>query len=1074
MKRSLFCFFLFILHCYFASLGGCYVHNDIIKFGEENSLQCSQGSLYILHCEVQCLNGQNRIIHKRCIDEVEEKCKGNSKCHYYFDYVFRAKNQSFRNKNSIEIDECVESEQNEIKTSTTCILSNSFLLDETSIQYFFFVKNKNEEPITCKSGNINIKSAILHSPFCDVKLKDITEYAREHCDNNKECVINPYEIQKNTLNEKNDCYINNSYVSLNVVCTDGSERDGEEQNVGGSEHIDSFDEQQEFENSYGGEEKTGENKSEEGEEVCKDGNDDVINKIMSSNESNEEKIKKAKSVLLERMDEELSKRDDIFTKLAQNIARMANNKYKVEDIKDMLEDRYNELKRSTNYELYYIYLVDTLQGKKKPLSELKPSEQEPKPAEFDFVGETKESEDDIVNLSAFEDELQSILQDSMNSLDIVEKAINKLRKTYHSVYKKAKNNDLGNLYDENEDIILTYDDFPIDNKMIGADIFFKYHPQIKKVNFKDQGSYNKDTNDEKIYKDIMELDMLDEFNKKKRIINIRNILVDKLKILYTQQNNIFSKQASCIKSYCFKKPLNVTNFSVFLKHVYHKLKEYYEDGTSIHTFDPVHNVIKYLKKVAEMNNKNWINTDRITKKVNVVVNAGFTDVYEIEKEIHEKTSKYNALFEKAKILNLERLFNESDNILKKASMIASAHENADEVFGTQMSFFDIFKKSDTQEKSPNHIDKDSEKSKEEKNVTHLGKEKLTEGNIMHKKEDEAENDEKGNTDEVGENEAKSDMETITNADHVIAKGHKEEENTDEGYESGEEKKKKKKKKNFDERDISKEIDTEKRNEDPLNEQEHGVFDKPKGEGKDNAVDVDVGEPNDDNIAFDEVDTENGAVANASGGAEEGEGEGEGKSEKEKSAVEDEEEEKSAAEEEEEEKTAVEDEEEEKSAAEEEEEEKSAVEEEEEEKSAVEEGEEEKSAVEEGEQAEENVKKTDDEEESGKESTTDETYADGNEKGHHQEEEKIEESSDTPIKGEDDESIDDTVKEIRGNDDSDGDSDDGSRGNDGKGGDTEQTISGQDVGNQDNGNSSAITLSKTLLTLLAAMSIGFLL
>ncbi|SBS97614.1 surface protein P113, putative (P113) [Plasmodium ovale curtisi] len=999
---------------------GSYVHNDIIKFGEENSLQCSQGSLYILHCEVQCLNGQNRIIHKRCIDEVEEKCKGNSKCLYYFDYVFRAKNQSFRNINSIEVDECVESEQNEIKTSTTCILSNSFLLDETAIQYFFFLKNENEEPITCKSGNINIKSAILHSPFCDIKLRDITEYAREHCDNNKECVINPYEIQKNTLNEKNDCYINNSYVSLNVVCTDGSEREEEEHSVGGSEHIDSFDEQHEFENSYYGEEKTGEeNRPEEGEEVSKDGNDDEIYKIMNSNESNEEKIKKAKSVLLERMDGELSKRDDIFTKLAQNIARMANNKYKVEDIKDMLEDRYNELKRSTNYELYYIYLMDTLQGKKKPLSELKLAEPEPKPDELEFVGKTNESEDDI-NLSAFEDELQSVLQDSMNNLEIVEKAINKLRKTYHSVYNKAKNNDLGNLYDENEDIILTYDDFPIDNKMIGADIFFKYHPQTKMVNFKEQGNYNNDTNDETKYKDIMELDKLDEFNKKKRIINIRNILVEKLKILYTQQNNVFTKQASCIKSYCFKKPLNVKNFSVFLKHVYHKLKEQYEDGAIIHTFDPVHNVIKYLNKVAEMNNKKWMNTERITKKVNVVVSAGFADVYEIEKEIQEKTSKYGALFEKAKILNLERLFNESDNILKKASMIASAHENADEVFGTQTSFFDIFKKSDTPEESRNDIDKESEKSKEEKNVTDSENEKLIEGNIMHENEDK-DKDENGNADEVGENEGKSDMETIANnADGFIDKVDKEQDNTDEGYESGEENKK-----NFDERDISKEIDTEKPNDNPQNDQEHGVFDKPQGEGKDNAVDVDVDKPNDDNIGFTVVDTENGAVANASGGAEEEEGEG--KNEKKKSAVEEEEEEEDSL------------------------------------------NESEISPTKEGEQTDENVKKTNDEEELGKVSTTDETYADENEKGD-QEEEKREESADIPIKGEDDESIDDTVKEIRGDDDS----DDSSLENDGKEGDTEQIISGQDVENQDNGNSSAITLSRTLLTLLAALFIGFML
>ncbi|GAB68491.1 surface protein [Plasmodium cynomolgi strain B] len=643
----------------------CYVHNDVIKFGEENSLKCSQGSLYILHCEVKCVNEKNRIIHKSCIDQVEAKCMGNRKCKYYFDYVFKRRTHSLRDKNEIEIEECVESEKNEIKTSTTCLLSNSFFLDETHVKYFFFIKNKNKEPITCKEGHLNIKSAILHSPFCKVNLKDITDVLKRQCDNNRECVINPYVLQKDALNEKDQCYINNSYVSLNVVCT----KEEEEQNGESTQKQkpdNDLDETEEENYDTSLDKKKG--------ETITDGNDDteVFNKedelkrtndevdhIMNSSENFSNKIKKAKSILLSQMNEQVVKKKDIFNKLGNELSKMLVNKYDASDLKDLLEDRYNEMKRSPDQDLYYLYLLDTL--------------------------DINKMED--VDITSLQENLAKVLKEEMEKLNQVEKNINRLRKKYLSIYNKAKNNDMKEIFDEN------------------------YKPTIKALNFsKTNVSDMENVEEKKEYKDLLEMDILDDYNRKKRIIDMRNGLVETLKKLYYEKNGIFHNLASCIKSYCYKNPLNLNVLSSVLKRNFENLKEK-------KITDPVAGIVRYLEKVGSQVDSlkdnasqvgeggavdgavgesaggapRWEKDKRILQKLQALLHLGYQQVYDKELEIDERTEKYNALNEKAKEYNLDRLFSESDKVLKKVAVLTSANESADEVFGNQASFFDVYK-----------------------------------------------------------------------------------------------------------------------------------------------------------------------------------------------------------------------------------------------------------------------------------------------------------------------------------------------------------------------------------------------
>ncbi|KMZ78214.1 hypothetical protein PVIIG_02213 [Plasmodium vivax India VII] len=700
----------------------CYVHNDVMKFGEENSLKCSQGSLYILHCEVKCVNAKNRIIHRSCIDQVEAKCMGNAKCKYYFDYVVKSRGQSLRNKNEIEIEECVESERNEIKTSTTCLLSNSFLLDETYIQYFFFIKNKNEEPITCRDGRLSVKSAILHSPFCKINLKDITEILKRQCDHSKECVINPYVLQKDALNERDQCYINNSYVSLNVVCT----KEGEEQpEESGHKQKRDDDVDETEEGSY--DVSADQNKS----AIVGEGNDDpeslgeedelsetneAVDLIMNSKESFENKIRKAKSILLSQMNEQEVKKNAIFKKLGEELSKMVLQKYEPSDLKDLIEDRYNEMRRSPDQDLYYLYLIDTLEINKM----------------------------ENLDVTALQDQLAILLEEQMGKMNRIEKTINRLRKKYLSIYNKAKNKKVKDIYDEGVDPVLTYDDFAHGNGIITADIFFKYKPAIKPLTFsKSNASEERGSSKKKEYKDLLEMDALDEYNRKKRITDMRNGLMETLKKMYYAKNGIFNNLASCIKSYCYKRPLNLNALSSVLKRNFENLRE--KKST-----DPVAPIVRYLQKKSR----------RILQKLKALLHLGYQQALDKELEIDERTDKYNALNEKAKEYNLQRLFSESDKLLKKVAMLTSASESADEVFGNQASFFDVYRGEAASEKGVAASQKGGETSEEGEAASQKDVATSEEGGASSEKRD----DDEMNPPDEGYESAKEDGENAQDDD----------------------------------------------------------------------------------------------------------------------------------------------------------------------------------------------------------------------------------------------------------------------------------------------------------------------
>ncbi|EUT78705.1 hypothetical protein PFAG_05283 [Plasmodium falciparum Santa Lucia] len=692
----------FILHIlllqFLLCLIRCYVHNDVIKFGEENSLKCSQGNLYVLHCEVQCLNGNNEIIHKRCNDDIEKKCNGNNKCIYFFEYELRKKTQSFRNKNSIEISECVESEQNEVKTSTTCLLSNSFILDEAFIQYFFFIKNKNEEPVICKDGNINIKSALLHSPFCEIKLKDISEYIRKKCDNNKECLIDPLDVQKNLLNEEDPCYINNSYVSVNVVCNKEEEIGDESTDSSSMEIQDSTSNEQDENvkgmsssqemNSNNDENKNQDNESDDdvnnnnnNDDQDEQGNDGDVTSSMNKNEDNKdlehgssndvnnntdtlvnnkenkEFVLKEKSSLTSKINKELAHRTALFNKLADNISLLLNKKYDSFEIKDVLEDRYNEMKRDANPDVYYIYLMDTL--------------------------DIEKIED--INLEEVKMSLLASLKETMNKIDTIEKKIEEFKNKYISLYNKVKTT-MPELFDLNEDLVLLYNDFPFDNGMISSDIFFKYNPSENIMDHQEMVKKGSITEDE--LRIVNDLEPLDNYRRRKRITELRKILVEKLRILYLEKNNLFNTQASCIKSYCYKNPLNLKTLEVLLKKNYYRLKENKD-------YDVVSSIIQHLDNVDANKKKKWLTHERILKKLQVLIAEGYKRINEKEKDIDRRMAVYNALYEKAQSYNLQKLFNDSNDFLKKYAIMGNSFDDGDEVFGSQSSNFNIFDSNNT-------------------------------------------------------------------------------------------------------------------------------------------------------------------------------------------------------------------------------------------------------------------------------------------------------------------------------------------------------------------------------------------
>lgn len=644
------------------------------------------------------MNGNNEIIHKRCNDDIEKKCNGNNKCIYFFEYELRKKTQSFRNKNSIEISECVESEQNEVKTSTTCLLSNSFILDEAFIQYFFFIKNKNEEPVICKDGNINIKSALLHSPFCEIKLKDISEYIRKKCDNNKECLIDPLDVQKNLLNEEDPCYINNSYVSVNVVCNKEEEIGDESTDSSSMEIQDSTSNEQDENvkgmsssqemNSNNDENKNQDNESDDdvnnnnnNDDQDEQGNDGDVTSSMNKNEDNKdlehgssndvnnntdtlvnnkenkEFVLKEKSSLTSKINKELAHRTALFNKLADNISLLLNKKYDSFEIKDVLEDRYNEMKRDANPDVYYIYLMDTL--------------------------DIEKIED--INLEEVKMSLLASLKETMNKIDTIEKKIEEFKNKYISLYNKVKTT-MPELFDLNEDLVLLYNDFPFDNGMISSDIFFKYNPSENIMDHQEMVKKGSITEDE--LRIVNDLEPLDNYRRRKRITELRKILVEKLRILYLEKNNLFNTQASCIKSYCYKNPLNLKTLEVLLKKNYYRLKENKD-------YDVVSSIIQHLDNVDANKKKKWLTHERILKKLQVLIAEGYKRINEKEKDIDRRMAVYNALYEKAQSYNLQKLFNDSNDFLKKYAIMGNSFDDGDEVFGSQSSNFNIFDSNNT-------------------------------------------------------------------------------------------------------------------------------------------------------------------------------------------------------------------------------------------------------------------------------------------------------------------------------------------------------------------------------------------
>ncbi|CRH03935.1 surface protein P113, putative [Plasmodium relictum] len=752
MKIIFFCFN--ILLAIFISSINCLVYIDVIKFGEENSLNCSVGHLYILHCEVQCMNEQSQVIHKNCLEEIEKKCSG-SKCLYYFDYKNKKKNSlSLRNKNSIEIDECVDSNINEVKTSTTCLIGTSFLLEELYVQYSFFIKNKNNDPVVCKNGIINVKSATLHSPFCEIKLKDISSHIRKKCDGKKECIINPFELPESVQSEDNSCYINNSYVSLSVVCNreieDGNEREEEEVEVEGEEEEVEVEGEEEEGEGKGEEREEGEGEGEDEKEKEKEKeNEDDSNEVEQKNKNEDEsecedenekankefllylnnkKVMKAyfnikcnlvkkKNNLSIKIKKEFSKKNIIFKKLADAIYGIIDKKYESSDIQDLLEDKYNENKRSANHSLYFDFLVDTLKIKDSNSS----------------------------NLNTIKLKLLYHLKLNLRKLEKVESKINELRKKYIYVCNEAESYAL-KIVDEDSDDILNYGVFPHNNGMISSEIFFKYTPDFSSLNFEEMDEKKKLSEEE--LRELKELEKLEIEEKKIKIKELRNKILQRLKALYIGKNETFDTQARCIKAYCYKNQLNLKNLKVILKDNYYSSKK--------NMGNVLVNIVHHLNTVGD--NKNAWSSMRIINKLKVLLYQGYKLVKEKEIEINKEKEKYAILYDIARSNNLDGIFIEKEKIINKnLDLITPEDKQDDEVFGSQSSTFEFLNKIDesSEEKEAKEDGNDSIKDKEKDETDGEDKENETD----EKGNEEMIEDEKEDKEEIIE-DGKEDKEEI--------------------------------------------------------------------------------------------------------------------------------------------------------------------------------------------------------------------------------------------------------------------------------------------------------------------------
>ncbi|CAD2107039.1 surface protein P113, putative [Plasmodium vinckei] len=658
MKIFFFTFFLVWLQCYYAKPPNNYAHSSVSKFGSENTLKCPKGGVYILQCQIKCMNHNNEIIYKECLNEVETKCKDKSTCSYYFDYVFNKKFYKLRSNNSIYVDDCIDSDENEIKSTFTCALNRSLEFDNNNnVMYYFMLNNKNTDKIVCKNSNIYINNATIHYAIEDKEIKDITTHVKKQCNERQNCLINPYSIQTDILNEKDENVLLNSYASISFACLKVSPEvfwDGED-----IDEFEQINDQENEESDY----LDNDDSDESNEEIISIKNEinEILNDVKIDTVSG--KLKIAKLTVSKKIISEIKKKDDIFNNLAHDFSKYMYNEYSVSDIKDMLEDRYNELNKTAESDLYYIYLLNT----------------------FDIENKFG------AYFSSYQEKLQEIVQTHMINLYNVEKNIGKLRNMYISLYKKAQKYNILDLFDEDYDLMLNYDDFAKDSEIITADIFIKSEPEIPEIILQSD-------NENKFikYKDIEELDELDNLNRTSRIIDIRNFLIKRLKMLYNQRNNAFIKQAMLVKSYCYKNQINVTNFSSLFKNNYIKLKQdaYKKGKTHVDIANKINPyfVVNYLDNLYKQHvNKSYIlspwnsKSSRMHKKIKIILTLGYNQIIQLEKQIHRHMDKYNALLEKATLYNLDNLFTETSKTLNEIIVSIDEIDDNAEVIGDSSS-----------------------------------------------------------------------------------------------------------------------------------------------------------------------------------------------------------------------------------------------------------------------------------------------------------------------------------------------------------------------------------------------------
>ncbi|VWU51859.1 surface protein P113 [Hepatocystis sp. ex Piliocolobus tephrosceles] len=668
--------------------------------------KCSEGKLYILQCQGRCLNINEEIIYKSCINYAKSICNGKEYCAYSFsDALTIKKNSQLKSNARKREDECLESDENEVISSTTCIINESFSLDELSTNYLFFLENENNDVIICKKGKINVLKSVSETPFCDRKSKNITDQVKKFCDNKKECILTPSQFLINKLKEREECYINTSYFSMSVVCLDEKETTGIElkklvnsdttwdngkksnnnnkdrssicdvdvnvntndvtttvdvsRNKSKHNNINNIDWILNIINSGSG------NKDDIKDHNIVLYNDKKINDIFENNKGSiETKMTRAKDYILKKLKDELKKKNNIFENWGKELSQILNNKYKDADLKDLLEDRYNELKDFINEDVYYIYLVDTLN-----------------------INEKK-----FLNVKKINNKLQNQLQNNLTKLKEIDTTISMLKNLFKFLCIELKQLNRNNVKynEEEENQIIEDDSIAYRYDMISADIFFTYNPELKNIillktynansdNDKteiksNKGKITNEINKVSIYKDITESFRLDKLNMKKRVLDIKKTIIKKLQTLSEQKNLIFNIQASCIKLYCYKNLISIKKLSDHLKNVYYKLVKAEKGKTEkeVECISLVNNVVNFLNQYAKENKISWNKTDRIQKKLHHILQSGFEKINDLEIEIINLIRKLNVLREKAKEnklnINFEDIQYTQNGVLINGSM----------------------------------------------------------------------------------------------------------------------------------------------------------------------------------------------------------------------------------------------------------------------------------------------------------------------------------------------------------------------------------------------------------------------